>query len=296
MADWLQLHLVASARHIDAIEDALFTLGAVSVTLGERGTQPVLEPGVGETPLWPEIALSALFPRDSDCTAVLAALAAQPGISAPRWEELHERAWEREWLQHFRPLRCGARLWIVPHETAFDEPGAVVLRLDPGLAFGTGTHPSTALCLEWLDANEPSGQRVIDYGCGSGILGIAALLLGASAVHAVDIDPQALLATRENAARNAIADGKIDVGLPDALPAAKVELLLANILAGPLCELAPRFAALTRPGARAVLAGVLGREQMEAVCAAHARWFDRASLASREDWWRIELLRNESAA
>jgi ribosomal protein L11 methyltransferase len=298
--DWLQLHLVAPAPRTEALEDALLSLGAVAVTLGERGGQPVLEPGVGEMPLWPEVALSALFEHDTPRAPVLAALGEgfEPAILASaRWEVLADRPWERAWLQHFAPIRCGERLWVCPHGADLHEEDAIILRLDPGLAFGTGTHPTTALCLEWLDAHPPAGLEVIDYGCGSGILGIAALLLGARRVHAVDIDPQALLATRENGERNGVEPARLLVGPPDALdPGQGAGLLLANILAGPLCELAPSFATLLRPGACAVLSGVLGRAQADAVRAACAPWFETLGIVAREDWWRIELRRSQASA
>ncbi len=205
-------------------------------------------------------------------------------------------AWEREWLQHFAPIRCGERLWVCPHGHALDAPGAVILRLDPGLAFGTGTHPTTALCLGWLDAHATAGEAVIDYGCGSGILGIAALLLGAAKVRAVDIDPQALLATRDNAARNGISEAQLAVSAPEALSAAEpADLLLANILAGPLVALAPRFAALLRPGGTAVLSGVLEAQSAEVIHAA-SQWFTLEELAGSEGWSRIALRRNEAPA
>jgi ribosomal protein L11 methyltransferase len=294
--EWLQLHLVVPAARIAACEDALLASGALSVTLGEGGDRPVLEPGVGEMPLWSEVNLSALFdpatPRDPVVAALRPALDAR-SLAAARWEVLAERAWEREWLRHFAPLRCGTRLWVCPHGQALDAPGAVVLRLDPGLAFGTGTHPTTALCLEWLDAQPPQGLEVIDYGCGSGILGIAALLLGARHVRAVDIDPQALLATRDNAARNGLDATQLEAGAPGSLAGA-ADLLLANILAGPLAALAPRLATLTREGGHAVLSGILGA-QATAVITAYAPWFEHTGTTLREDWCRIVLRRNTAA-
>lgn len=297
--DWLQLHLSAPADRVEALEDALHACGAVAVSFGELGDRPVLEPAVGEMPLWDTVAVAALFPiesrREELEQALLAALgAALP--SEPRWEVLADRPWEREWLQHFAPIRCGDRLWVCPHGHALDVPGAVVLRLDPGLAFGTGTHPTTALCLRWLDAHARDGAEVIDYGCGSGILGIAALLLGARRVRAVDIDPQALLATRENAGRNGITGTRLEVLAPEALsPAAPADLLLANILAGPLVALAPRFATLLRTGGVAVLSGVLEAQAPEVIAAA-SRWFALEELAGDEGWCRITLRRNPVAA
>lgn len=297
--DWLQLHLAAPAAQVPAVEDALHVAGAVAVSFGELGDREVIEPGVGEMPLWDEVAIAALFEIDAPREEILALLRAELGEALPaehRWEVLEDRPWEREWLQHFEPIRCGKRLWVCPHGHDVPAADAVVLRLDPGLAFGTGTHQTTALCLEWLDAHTPPGAQVIDYGCGSGILGIAALLLGAARVRAVDIDPQALIATRDNANRNAIPAERLLVGEPGLLDAASAaDVVLANILAGPLVTLAPQLASLTRPGGKAVLSGVLA-EQADAVCAAYAPWFDGIEVARRDEWCRIALTRREGAA
>ncbi|HQY70337.1 MAG TPA: 50S ribosomal protein L11 methyltransferase [Pseudomonadales bacterium] len=295
---WLQLRLVATADRVEVVEDALLALGALSVTLADHRDVPILEPGVGETPLWPEVDLVALFDKDTDTAAVGAALAELLGEAARElpWEHLENRAWEREWLQYFAPLRFGERFWVCPSGTESPDPDAIVMHLDPGLAFGTGTHQTTALCLEWLATHEIAGRDVIDYGCGSGILGVAALLLGAASVRAVDIDPQALTATRDNAARNRIDPAQLVVGEPALLErAAPAGLLLANILAGPLIELAPRLAALVSPGGHAVLSGVL-QTQAEAVRAAYLPWFTHLATAQRDEWCRIELLRTERPA
>jgi len=297
---WLQLRLVATADRVETVEDALLAAGALSVTLGDHRDVPILEPGVGETPLWPEVDLIALFDADTDRDATAAALAAQLGGAAAGelpWEYLEDRAWEREWLQYFAPLRFGERFWVCPsgHEVA--DPHAIVMHLDPGLAFGTGTHQTTALCLEWLATHAVAGRDVIDYGCGSGILGVAALLLGARRVRAVDIDPQALSATRDNAARNGLDEpARLLVGEPALLAgAAPAELLLANILAGPLIELAPRLAALVAPGGHAILSGVLAT-QADSVRAAWLPWFTHLGTAHRDEWCRIELQRSERPA
>ncbi len=296
---WLQLRLVAAADRIEALEDALLDTGALSVTLGDHHDTPILEPGVGETPLWPVVELSALFDENADPAEVSTALTGATGgdtATTVHWEHIADRAWEREWLQHFRPLCFGEHFWVCPSSMAVSDPSATVLHLDPGLAFGTGTHPSTALCLQWLADNPPVNARVIDYGCGSGILGIAAVLLGASHVQAVDIDEQALLATRDNATRNALPHGSLEACSPDQLGRSEpADLLLANILAGPLIELAPRLARLLRPGATAVLSGVL-HEQAAQVRAAWAPWFDHISTLEHETWCRIELQRSPDAA
>ena len=295
---WLQLRLVATADRVEAVEDALLAVGALSVTLADHRDVPILEPGVGETPLWPEVDLIALFDEASDRDATGAALATLLGDAAADlpWEYLEDRAWEREWLQYFAPLRFGEHFWVCPSGMEAPDPGAIVMHLDPGLAFGTGTHQTTALCLEWLATHAVAQRDVIDYGCGSGILGVAALLLGAARVRAVDIDPQALTATHDNAGRNGIDPAHLLVGEPALLAGAEAaDLLLANILAGPLIELAPRLAALVSPGGHAILSGVLAT-QAEAVRAAWLPWFTHLGTAQRDEWCRIDLLRSERPA
>ena len=273
-------------------EAACQDLGAFAVTFSDARDDAVLEPGVGEVRLWPATRLQALFAGDADGATLSARLAGTLEFEPDRvaLQALRERAWEREWLRDFHALRFGARLWICPRHEQVSERGAVVVTLDPGLAFGTGSHPSTALCLEWLDAHVVAGMTVIDYGSGSGILGIAAARLGAARVAAYDIDPQALLATAENAAANGLA-GRLRV-YADAgqLPAAN-ELLLSNILAGPLCALARRFAGWVRPGGKILLAGILA-EQAEVVADAYAPWFHVAPWGEREGWVALAGRRN----
>jgi ribosomal protein L11 methyltransferase len=197
-------------------------------------------------------------------------------------QTLADRVWEREWLRDFHPMCFGRRLWVAPHHSHVHTQGAVIVRLDPGLAFGTGTHATTAMCLAWLDENTREGELVIDYGCGSGVLAVAAAKLGARAAHAFDIDPQALTATRDNAAANQVEPQVHVVQAETELPSG-ADILLANILCAPLCELAPRFAALIRPGGKIVLAGLLGT-QADEVTRAHAPWFDVSPFASRDGW------------
>jgi ribosomal protein L11 methyltransferase len=265
------------------VEDALFELGAVSVTLEDAADDPVLEPAPGATPLWPTVVVKALFDAGSSPDAIRSALVqALPGAPDPRFELLADKAWEREWLKDFRPMRFGRRLWVCPGGMAAGDADAIRVELDPGLAFGTGTHPTTALCLEWLDAQSLDGRQVVDYGCGSGILAIAALRLGAQRIVAMDIDPQALRATRENAARNGVL-ARLEVTADPALATASADVLLANILAGPLVELAPRFAQAVRPGGLLALSGLLA-EQAAAVTAAYQPWFDIGTTATREGW------------
>jgi len=251
----------------------------------------VLEPLPGELRLWKHTRLKALFAAPAQGGALVAQLAAQLGIEPQQIaaRTVEDRVWEREWLKDFHAMRFGARLWVSPHHEPVTDPGAIVVALDPGLAFGTGTHASTALCLTWLDAHGAAGARVIDYGCGSGVLALAAAKLGARAVHCFDIDPQALLATRENAAANAVAHS-VHVHAQAATLPAGIELLLANILSSTLCTLAPQFARLLRPQGTALLAGILEHEVPE-VTAAYAPCFDVARWAARDGWVALSARR-----
>ncbi len=289
---FLQLILPIGAADPAPYEDALLAAGASSITLEDEGDDPVLEPLPGTTPLWPRVRLKALFDAGLDSEHVLQSLRdelAQP-LSQARFETLADRAWEREWLKDFKPMRFGRRLWICPGgQLPAAGVTAVLIELDPGLAFGTGTHPTTALCLEWLDSADVAGKRVIDYGCGSGILAIAAAKLGAASVLAIDIDPQALLATCDNAERNGVAPLIVSQLAAD-LRGEPVDILLANILAGPLASLAPDFAARVAAGGRLVLSGIL-RNQAEAVASCYAPWFDIAPVVVRDDWVRLDGVR-----
>lgn len=282
----------------DAVDEALFGLGACSVTCVDRGDEPVLEPKPGEIRLWSDTLVRALFRRspgaaaEEDAVKQLAALAARFGshiTESARLRSVIERDWERVWLTGWKSLRFGRRVWVCPMAAAApDDPDAVIVRLDPGLAFGTGTHPTTALCLQILDALPLAGRTLIDYGCGSGILGIAALKLGASRVTAVDLDPQALIATRDNAVRNGVS-AAIDVqGVPATLSPAG--LVVANILAGPLIELAPILTAACQPGADLLLSGML-KTQAYAVKAAYTAAFDMVQVVGRDEWCCIHARR-----
>jgi ribosomal protein L11 methyltransferase len=279
-----QLVIELPGADVPRAEEACSRLGAIAVSLFDAGDEPLLEPGPGETPLWQAVRLRALFDASADAGIAAATIAAVLGLPAAnvRAEHVEDRVWEREWLRDFRPMRFGKRLWVVPAGQAPDTAAAVVLELDPGLAFGTGTHATTALCLEWLDARIRGGERVLDYGCGSGILGLAALSLGAGSAAAFDIDPQALTATRENAARLGLAARVVVAGRPEAL-AGTFDIVLANILAGPLIELAPRLASLARAGGEIVLAGMLEAQAAE-VAQAYRPWFHIAPAAERDGW------------
>ncbi len=294
---WLQIRLDANPESATTLEDALLDCGAASVTMEDNADQPLFEPPIGETPVWQHTRVTGMFPADSDMVAVLAQLHAIAGELPPhRIEILEERDWIREWMDSYQPLQCGERLWICPSWREPVDPQAVNLLLDPGLAFGTGTHPTTWLCLNWLDSQPLADKTVIDYGCGSGILGIAALLLGAKNMIAVDTDPQALQATRENAERNHIAPERLRCYLPDELPdTLHGDLLLANILAGPLMTLAPKLAACLPPGAPICLSGILD-SQGQQLCEHYGQWFSALQAVQREEWLRISGQRNKQAA
>jgi ribosomal protein L11 methyltransferase len=285
---WLQLIVGSTRDASSAIEDALLELGAVSVTLEDAADQPILEPGVGETPLWDNCIIKALFADDTDTvqtSAQLEQLTAQPLQQS--WQQLEDKDWSQEWKKYFSPMKCGERLWICPSWIAPPDPDGINLSLDPGLAFGTGSHPTTHLCLRWLDKQDLTGQTVIDYGCGSGILGIAALLLGAEKVIAVDNDPQALLATRDNAERNNIAPERISTYLPEDLPRDVIgHCMLANILAAPLIELAPKLTALTASNGLICLSGLL-EHQIETVSEPYLTNFSFDDPSIETEWAQL---------
>jgi ribosomal protein L11 methyltransferase len=287
----LALTLTLDGLDADRVEEACFELGALAVSYTDQRDDAILEPAPGEFRLWPHSRLQALFPFETSPQELVAGLSQVLRVDAARLsvETLADRAWEREWLRDFHPMCFGKRLWVSPHHAHVHTEGAVIVRLDPGLAFGTGTHATTAMCLAWLDEHASANQLAIDYGCGSGVLAVAAVMLGARAAFAFDIDPQALTATRDNSAANQVADRVHVVDADSALPA-DADLLLANILCGPLCELAPRFAALTRPGGRIVLAGLLA-SQAEEVARAHSPWFDVTPFATRDGWTALSGLR-----
>ncbi|WP_317931322.1 50S ribosomal protein L11 methyltransferase [Halioxenophilus sp. WMMB6] len=284
---WLQLKINTERPQVATWESALLKAGALSVTLMDNADEPILEPGLGETPLWSNTQVIGLFEADINTQAIDKQLQAlQQAGEHWRWEQLEDKDWSRAWMENYHPIQCGERLWIVPSWTAPPDPSAVNLMLDPGLAFGTGTHPTTFLCLQWLDQQACTGKSVIDYGCGSGILGIAALLLGAASAQGVDIDPQALLATRDNAVRNGLAEDAFPVYLPTKAQLQASDLVLANILAGPLVELAPAIAGLVRAEGQICLSGVL-TSQAETVMDAYRPWIDFDPPASQEEWVRL---------
>ncbi|MEX2468377.1 MAG: 50S ribosomal protein L11 methyltransferase [Pseudohongiellaceae bacterium] len=284
---WQQLTIQTRAAEAAGLEAMLQEHGTHSVTYLDAEDQPVFQEEPGSTPLWDAVVLLALFPADESLDALLFLLRNHPAVLnadtlAP--EMLEDKDWERSWMDGFDPMRFGRRLWICPSwQEPPTTPGAVTLMLDPGLAFGSGTHNTTAMCLRWLDRAELTGRTVIDYGCGSGVLAIAAVLLGAASVHGVDNDPQAILATRDNARRNDLAPGALRAWLPEEVPGLQADILLANILAEPLRQLAPRFASLLRPGGALVLSGLLA-DQIDEVSRAYRDWIDFDTPVVDADW------------
>ncbi|MDX1551704.1 MAG: 50S ribosomal protein L11 methyltransferase [Marinobacter sp.] len=295
---WIQLQIPADPDNANQLEDLLMEMGAEAVSMEDAADQPLYEPDPGTTPLWHQTSVTGLFGSERDieelCAAVKDAWHQQTQQSLPDIDVtlVEDKDWEREWMEDFKPLRFGERLWIVPSWHDAPDPHAANLLLDPGLAFGTGTHPTTALCLEWLDGHDVSSCQVIDYGCGSGILGLAALLLGADHVIGVDTDPQALEASRENARRNRVEEDRLDLFLPADEPDAMADIMLANILAQPLIGLAPRLAAMVRPGGDIVLSGILSNQARE-VMEAYEPWFVMDEPEQREEWIRLTGRRNE---
>lgn len=283
---WLQLGLDLEGLDPGIAQAHCEVLGALSVTLSDAGNQPVLEPLPGETPTWPDTHLAALFeanPQDPDGQTLREELARVLGVLAARIQvdRLAERDWNNEWRKDLTPLCFGERLWICPAGQRPAQQNAAVIDLDPGLAFGSGSHPTTAMCLEWLARLPLDGCELIDYGCGSGILALAAARLGARRVRATDIDPQALAATAENAARNGLQDVVQVVEIDDLVT--QTDILVANILANPLKQLAPRFAGLIKGAGRLALAGLL-QEQTESVLRCYQYDFEITQCGRRGDW------------
>ncbi|MBA0161073.1 50S ribosomal protein L11 methyltransferase [Pectobacterium versatile] len=293
---WIQLKINTSGNVAEQLGDAMIESGAVSVTFQDTHDTPVFEPLPGETRLWGDTDAIALYDAEADMNAVIAILEQEPLLGAGfkhKIEQLEDKDWEREWMDNFHPMQFGKRLWICPSWREIPDPNAVNVMLDPGLAFGTGTHPTTALCLQWLDGLDLEGKTIIDFGCGSGILAIAALKLGAARAIGIDIDPQAIQASRDNAQRNGVSE-RLELYLPKDQPAdLSADVVVANILAGPLRELAPLISDLPRAGGYLGLSGVLAT-QAEGVAEAYADKFTLDPVAEREEWCRITGQRRAS--
>ncbi|EKP0296707.1 50S ribosomal protein L11 methyltransferase [Aeromonas veronii] len=284
---WIQIRINATAKTADKVSNMLLGRGAQAVTFMDAKDVPVYEPMPGETPLWGETEVMGLFDAETDPAPTIAFFQQIFGEDVGyKVEQLEDKDWVREWMDHFHPMQFGERLWICPSWRDVPNPDAVNVMLDPGLAFGTGTHPTTALCLQWLDGLDLTGKTVVDFGCGSGILGIAALKLGAARVIGIDIDPQAIQASRDNAARNGVAD-QIELYLPAGQPQdVEADVVVANILAGPLRELAPLIAGHGKPGSLMALSGVLESQapELETI---YGQWFEMDPTAVKEEWCRL---------
>ncbi len=291
---WLQIHITVDQAQVDFTETLLLSLGAVSVTLDDAEDQALLEPLPGETPLWNKVIVTGIYAQEDgeeiDVTALESFIKLQMPDAPLRSALMEDQAWERTWMDAYEPIQIGEKFWIVPEWMQAPEADAVNIKLDPGLAFGTGNHASTFLCLQWLGKTDVKDKIVIDYGCGSGILGVAALLLGAKKVYATDIDPQAVLATQQNAALNGVLD-HLYVGLPEEFNAEfahqKADVFVANILAGPLMALAAEFSTLIKSEGEFALAGVI-EEQVDDVSRVYSEFFDILDVEKRdENWCRI---------
>ena len=277
-----------SRQNAALVESLLQGPQVLALTLTDDADDPVLEPGVGETPLWPSVCVSALFDSETPVDQLILMLGLIPGLERPQQvtvRKIDDQAWERVWLDRFKPMQFGAGLWIVPGDQHAPANASDILRLDPGLAFGTGTHPTTRLCLEWIDSHDFQGRSVVDFGCGSGVLGIAAAIKGANQVICVDNDPQALLASDENAIRNDVSD-VIHTQMPDEYSAKPVDVLLANILAGPLIELAPLLLKSLHPGGTLVLSGIL-EEQANEVAQVYKPAIENLIITNDDGWVRL---------
>ncbi|MCV6587934.1 MAG: 50S ribosomal protein L11 methyltransferase [Marinobacterium sp.] len=297
---WLQIRIEITPEQSDQYEDILLAAGCAAVTFEDSKDQPIFEPDLGTTPLWSNTTLTGLFDANHDLEVTLAfirqaheQLFADKPMPVIKAEILEDKDWERAWMDNYHPMQFGKRLWVCPSWREAPDPEAVNLMLDPGLAFGTGTHPTTALCLGWLDGEALETKTVVDFGCGSGILGIAALLLGARHVTAIDIDPQALQATRDNLQRNNLSADRLEAWLPEQAPAVQADYVVANILAGPLIALAETISGHVKPGGRLALSGLLS-DQADGIVETYSQWFELDTVVQQEDWIRVTGTRRAS--
>ena len=285
---WIQIRVNANADNADQISDILMFAGSASVTYLDAKDTPIYEPKIGTVELWADTTVIGLFEADHDMDSVVAMLKAEPSVTDKltyKIEQLEDKDWEREWMDNFHPIQFGEKLWICPSWRDIPDPDAVNVLLDPGLAFGTGTHATTALCLKWLESQDLTGKTVVDFGCGSGILGIAAIKLGAKRMIGIDIDPQALEASKDNAERNSVAD-KLEVYLPENQPEFTADIVVANILAAPLRELHSVILGLLKPGGKIAMSGIL-EEQAQSVADVYAPFLNLDEIAIEGEWTRV---------
>ena len=290
---WHQISIITNKESAPKISDFFSEVGAVSVTYMDAEDQPIYEPNIGETVIWQQTKVMVLFEMEADPVLIKHCLFAKFDASLLQdwfYDVLEDQTWERAWMEHYQPMKFGDSLWVCPTGQEIDEEDTTCLILDPGLAFGTGTHPTTALCLEWLATHDVTDKIMIDYGCGSGILAVAALLLGAKHVYAVDIDPQAITATLDNAEKNQVAT-RISCYLPEDFKAFQADIVLANILANPLCEMAAKIAGFVKPQGQLILSGILNEQADKVISAyqAHHMMIDLPMI--QEDWCRLEAIK-----
>lgn len=288
---WWQFRLATDSQQLDDLEAALFVCGALSISLIDAEDQPILEPAPGEMPIWDRIIMVGLFSGD-ESEIVLAktlSVALERPVEPSQLERLEDQAWERAWMADFKPMHFGGDLWVVPTYAEPPQPDATNMRLDPGLAFGSGTHNTTALCLRWLATADLKGKTVLDFGCGSGVLAVAALLLGADKAIGTDIDPQAITASKENALANGV-EQELELYLPEAMPETQAEVVLANILYEPLRELRDVLLSYAAPGAQIVLSGVLDT-QASGLQAHYADVLDDIQIVFDGDWCMLSGFR-----
>ena len=285
---WIQIKINATAKTANKVSNMLMGLGAQAVTYMDAQDTPVYEPLPGETKLWGDTRCIGLFDAEVDPAPIVAFFQKHFGEDVPyQVELLEDKDWVREWMEHFQPMQFGERLWICPSWRDVPDPSAVNVLLDPGLAFGTGTHPTTALCLQWLDSLDLKGKTLVDFGCGSGILAIAALKLGAERVIGIDIDPQAIEASRDNAQRNGVSD-QLELYLPEDQPQnLQADIVVANILAGPLRELSGLISGLVKPHGRMAISGILESQAPE-LLEVYSQWFEMNPATEREEWCRLD--------
>lgn len=289
---WLELRIDTDEKRVTEYEDALEKSGALAVTYADADDQPILEPELGTMPLWANIVVVGLFDASIDTTKAEASIHNVDPAANHRWDILEDRVWEREWLKHHQPQKFGNAFWVYHEPVESDLP---TLLLDPGLAFGTGTHPTTALCLEWIAQQSLQDKSIVDFGCGSGILAIASILQGAKSAICVDLDAQALQATRNNAQQNHISDEQLSVYFPKNEPQFLSDILLANILAKPLKQLANCFATKVSAGGHICLSGILQKQEAE-IIEQYQLWFDNIKTRCQDDWVRVTGIRNQQPA
>ncbi|WP_338367114.1 50S ribosomal protein L11 methyltransferase [uncultured Pseudoalteromonas sp.] len=285
---WIQIRINANAATADAVSDLLMEAGSASVTFIDAKDTPIYEPKIGTVEFWADTTVIGLFEANHDMNDVIALLKRHDEIKDSlvyKIEQLEDKDWEREWMDNFHPIQFGEKLWICPSWRDIPDPEAVNVLLDPGLAFGTGTHATTALCLKWLEGQDLRGKTVVDFGCGSGILGIAAIKLGAERMIGIDIDPQALEASLDNAQRNGVAD-KLEVYLPENQPEFSADIVVANILAQPLRELHSVILGLLKPDGKIAMSGIL-EEQAQSVADIYAPFIELDDIAIEGDWTRV---------